>query len=126
MLSDTLRGNQFNLSSFDTGDSQQADQYECSICGRSFDLANGRGVHMGHNHTKYEIKTELIAGLRPRASRQPAAEAYAVGDANTVHLNLPPPLSLCFQLVANPVTERLECEPLGQVADCVEVFRYPI
>ena len=67
---------QSNLSSFDTGDSQQADQYECSICGRSFDSANGRGVHMGHNHTKYEIKTELIAELQTLADRLGQTPSY--------------------------------------------------
>ena len=67
---------QSNLSSFETGDSQQADQYECSICGRSFDSANGRGVHMGHNHTKYEIKTELIAELQTLADRLGQTPSY--------------------------------------------------
>jgi hypothetical protein len=51
---------QSNLSNFGTGDPPQTDQYECEICGRSFDSSKGRGIHRGQSHTDREMKQAMI------------------------------------------------------------------
>jgi hypothetical protein len=65
------------LSHFGSGDSSQTDQYECGICGRSFDSTVGRGAHMGQKHDDDEIKTEVIAELQDltdKLGRTPTAQ----------------------------------------------------
>jgi|APHM01.1.fsa_nt_gi hypothetical protein len=57
-------GEQSSLSNFESGDSTQVDQYECGICGRSFDSAKGKGSHVGQKHDDSEIKSALINELR--------------------------------------------------------------
>ena len=68
---------QSSLSHFGSGDPPQTDQYECGICGRSFDSTVGRGAHMGQKHDDDEIKTELIAELQDltdKLGRTPTAQ----------------------------------------------------
>jgi hypothetical protein len=55
---------QSSLSHFGSGDSSQTDQYECGICGRSFDSTVGRGAYMPQTHDESEIRTELLAELQ--------------------------------------------------------------
>ena len=68
---------QSSLSNFGTGDPPQTDQYECGICGRSFDSTVGRGAHTGQKHDDDEIKTALIAELQDltdKLGRTPTAQ----------------------------------------------------
>lgn len=60
---------QSNLSNFGTGDPPQTDQYECSICGRSFDSVKGRGSHIGKVHSDDEIRADLVSELQTLADR---------------------------------------------------------
>lgn len=55
---------QSTLANFEAGESSQIDQYECGICGRSFDSVSGRGTHMTMMHDESEIKTRLIIDLQ--------------------------------------------------------------
>jgi len=57
-----LMSEQSSLSHFGSGDSSQTDQYECGICGRSFDSAVGRGNHRA-SHSDEQIEQELISEL---------------------------------------------------------------
>jgi hypothetical protein len=51
------------------------DQYECSICGRSFDSPQGRGTHRA-SHSDEEIEQVLISELRRVAQK--------IGDTPTI------------------------------------------
>jgi hypothetical protein len=55
---------QSNIGEFEAGDSPQTDQYECGICGRSFDSPKGRGIHQGHSHTDDEMKQAMIGEIK--------------------------------------------------------------
>ena len=55
---------QSSLLDFGSGDPPQTDQYECGICGRSFDSTVGRGAYMPQTHDESEIRTELLAELQ--------------------------------------------------------------
>jgi hypothetical protein len=55
---------QSNSSNFGSGNPPQTDQYECGICGRSFDSAASRGDYTGHKHDEDEMKTAVIAELQ--------------------------------------------------------------
>jgi hypothetical protein len=44
-------------------------RYECDICGRNFDSASGRGLHMGAVHDTEEVRVTLITELQNLANK---------------------------------------------------------